>query len=108
MTIKRPIDGTVFLDTSYLIALVNPNDKHRAAALAVAEVLKLSRTRIVATNGVLLEIGNALSKRQFRPFAVDILSSMITDDSIAIVTLTDTHFTKAFQLFASTADKEWA
>ena len=51
----------VFLDTAYAIALSSSNDQFHTRAVALAEQLEASGTRLVTTRAVLLEIGNALS-----------------------------------------------
>jgi uncharacterized protein len=55
----------VFLDTAYAIALSSPTDQFHTRAVALAEQLEATGTRLVTTRAVLLEIGNALSKQRF-------------------------------------------
>lgn len=56
----------VFLDTAYAIALSSTNDQFHARALALAEHLEATGTKLVTTRAVLLEIGNALSRQRYR------------------------------------------
>ncbi|WP_201215679.1 hypothetical protein [Halochromatium roseum] len=48
---------TVFIDTGYILALVNENDQQHAEALALSQ--RFDGHPVVVTDAVLLEIGNA-------------------------------------------------
>jgi predicted nucleic acid-binding protein len=61
----------------------------------------------VTTRAVLLEIGNALSKRRHREAAVQLLSALETDPSVEIVKLSTDLYADAFGLFRRRPDKEW-
>ena len=56
---KQPI----FIDTSYILALVNTADKYHERARATA---LLARPPFITTEAVLTEVGNALSKARWR------------------------------------------
>jgi predicted nucleic acid-binding protein len=56
---------SVFIDTGYILALVNENDQHHAEALVLSE--HYDGRSVVVTDAVLLEIGNALSRMDRRP-----------------------------------------
>ena len=74
--------GSVFLDTAYAVALASTTDSYHHHALALADELEANGTRLVTTWGVLLEIGNALSKIQYRPAALQLLSSLRHDPGV--------------------------
>ena len=61
---------SVFLDSACAIALASATDQFHPEALALAEELEASGTRLLTTWAVLLEIGNALSKVQYRHAAI--------------------------------------
>lgn len=63
----------VFLDTGYAIALSAPKDHYHAAALALAERLEAEGAKLITTRAILVEIGNALSRLQFRSAATRLL-----------------------------------
>jgi predicted nucleic acid-binding protein len=69
--------------------------------------LKLKKTRLVTTQAILLEIGNALSKQRYRAAAIQLLESLHTDPSVEVVSLTDGLYRLAFSLFKQRKDKEW-
>lgn len=79
--------GSVFLDTAYAIALASTPDAFHPQAAALADELEENRIRLVTTWAVLLEIGNALSKVQYRPAARQLLSSLLSDANVEVVPL---------------------
>ena len=97
----------VFLDTSCAIALSSPSDQHHARAVVLADELEAADAKLVTTRGVLLEIGNALSKKRYREAAVDLLNSLKNDPSVEIEPMTEDLFGEGFQLYCARMDKEW-
>lgn len=97
----------VFLDTSYAIALSAITDRNHAKAIEIAEQIEDRNTRLVTTQAVLLEIGNALSKQKYRTAAIQLLESLELDPNVEIVLLSYELYEAAFQLFRSRQDKEW-
>ena len=59
----------VFLDTAYTIALSVESDEHHERAEELAEQLETEATHLITTRAVLLEIGNAPSKKRYRRLA---------------------------------------
>jgi len=96
-----------FVDSSFVIALVNANDQLHSVAMALSQRLQTEKTRLVTTQAVLLEIGNALARRRFRSDAVRLLESVQRDPTIEIVPLSSSLFERTFALFRDRPDKEW-
>jgi uncharacterized protein len=97
----------VFLDTSFAIALSSVTDRNHAQAVELADQIETNRTRLVTTQAILLEIGNALSKQRYRTAAIQLLESLETDPSIEVILLTNSLYRLAFNLFRQREDKEW-
>lgn len=97
----------VFLDSSYAIALAAANDRYHAKAVALAAEMKRAGTRLVTTEAVFIEIGNALSKERYRVAAVHLLSSLASDPSVEIVSVPTELLDAAWQLYQQRLDKEW-
>jgi predicted nucleic acid-binding protein len=76
---------SLFVDTGYILALVNENDQHHAEALVLSE--RYDGQPIVVTDAVLLEIGNALS-RMDRNAAVQIIQDLRESQGATVVNLT--------------------
>ena len=94
----------LFVDTGYIIALINENDHHHRQALELS--VKYDRHRLVATDAVLLEVGNALS-RFARQQASLIIHNFQTADEVTLVTLSPTLFNTALHWYDKHHDKTW-
>lgn len=97
-----------FLDSAYPIALVSSADQHHSVAAEIAAALKAKPVRLLTTRAVLLEIGNALAKPQFRSVATDLLHSFERDPRVEIIPLDDALYQRGFELFDSRTDKAWS
>jgi len=97
----------VFLDTSFAIALSATTDQSHARAVDLANQLEKNSTRLVTTQAILLEIGNALSKQRYRVAAIQLLESLIADPNVEIVSFSNDLYEAAFNLFRNRLDKEW-
>ncbi|MCH7686559.1 MAG: type II toxin-antitoxin system VapC family toxin [Planctomycetes bacterium] len=98
----------VFLDTSFAIALSVRSDQYHRRAVEVSTQLQQNGTLLVMTRAIVLEIGNALSKQAYRQAAVSILSSLEADPNVDIVSLSETLYLQALELFSKRPDKEWS
>jgi uncharacterized protein len=97
----------VFLDTSFAIALSSVTDRNHVRAVQLANQIETNKTRLVTTQAILLEIGNALSKQRYRLAAIQLLESLKTDPSVEVILLTNSLYGLAFNLFKQREDKEW-
>ncbi|XGV96863.1 MAG: type II toxin-antitoxin system VapC family toxin [Leptolyngbya sp. BL-A-14] len=97
----------VFLDTSFAIALSATTDQSHARAVDLANQIEKNGTRLVTTQAILLEIGNALSKQRYRIAAIQLLESLASDPNVEIVPLSNDLYHAAFNLFSDRLDKEW-
>lgn len=94
----------VFIDTGYVIALINRNDQYHDKALDLAG--RYDGHPAVTTDAVLLEIGNALS-RVARKEAAEIIDHFQSSDEVSIVHLNPVLFKQGLQLYRSHQDKQW-
>ena len=93
-----------FVDTSFVVALVNKNDQHHLRALEIAS--EFERRSLITTDAVLLEIGNALAKN-FRAASIQVIDGFLTSSEIQIVNLYPDLFQRAFSLYRAYLDKTW-
>jgi len=98
------MSDALFVDTGYVIALINQNDRYHQQALQLAE--KYDSASVVTTDAILLEIGNALS-RIARTAATAILRHFQTAPEVTLVFLTPELMTTAMNLYAKYQDKTW-
>lgn len=97
----------VFLDTAGLIAVVNTDDQWHSEAERVWRELLASPVALVTTSLVLVEIGDGLSRVDFRSMALQICHALRTSNRIEIVQ-SDKHLEdRAWQLFEERPDKNW-
>nr|VFJ54054.1 MAG: hypothetical protein BECKFM1743A_GA0114220_101252 [Candidatus Kentron sp. FM]VFJ54380.1 MAG: hypothetical protein BECKFM1743C_GA0114222_101385 [Candidatus Kentron sp. FM]VFK10272.1 MAG: hypothetical protein BECKFM1743B_GA0114221_101342 [Candidatus Kentron sp. FM] len=97
---NRPI----FLDTGYMLALLNSRDEFHTRALQLADEID---GRFITTEAVLLEIGNALAKLPWRELAVNTLNDLRDDESVEILPVGPDLFAKALAFYSHRMDKEW-
>ena len=95
----------IFSIAPFAIALSIETDSFHEKAVQLSE--ELDGAILVTTRAILLEIGNALSKRPFRKASVALLRSLETDESVVIVPLSEELYQKGMTLFVKRADKDW-
>ncbi len=95
----------VFVDTAYVIALVNEGDQYHRDAIELST--KLLDSHKVTTVPVLLEIGNALAKN-FRKESIGIIERFRTSQNITLVQIGESDFIKGFEMYRSYDDKSWS
>jgi predicted nucleic acid-binding protein len=97
----------VFLDTGFVQALLNRNDQLHPRALAGNSQLK-GAARVVTTEAVLVEIGNALSKRlDHRRLAVDFIAGCYSAANMTVVNVTTDLLRRSLSLYEQRSDKTW-
>ena len=73
-----------FVDTSFVVALVNQRDQHHSRALDLAA--QFERRPLLTMDAVLPEIGNALAKN-FRAASIQAIDDFLTSNEIQIIHL---------------------
>lgn len=94
----------VFIDTSFVVALVNEKDQHHNRAVELADLF--DGYPLIITDAVLLEVGNALA-RNFKEQAVEVIEDFLTSEEVEVVSLDAALFKKAFELYQTHKDKAW-
>jgi predicted nucleic acid-binding protein len=95
----------VFIDTSYLLALVNTQDEfHEKAQHLAQEVTE----RLMTTEAILTEFANSLTKPQWRQLAVDTINDLRNDPDVKIISVSSDLFSKGLKLYSERLDKEWS
>ncbi len=94
----------IFVDTFYIVALVNQRDEFHAKAKEL--VLEFDDRPLLTTDAVLLEVGNSLA-RSYKQKSIEIISEFLFSEEIEIVRLYQILFEEAFELYKTHADKSW-
>jgi uncharacterized protein len=94
----------VFVDTSYVIALINSRDQYHHRAMNLAK-LYIGQP-VLTTDAVLLEVGNMLA-RNYRAEAVIAINTFLLSSEVEVVHLHRTLFQRALTLYEQYQDKAW-
>lgn len=99
---------TVFADSGYWIALINPSDDlHHLAKLVSASLAPL---KIVTSEMVLTEVLNSFSKKGagLRKVAIDLIHHIKSDSTIEVIPQTNKLFNDALNLYEQRPDQAWS
>jgi len=95
---------TVFLDTSYFLALIRKKDaRHEDALTASANYTG----PFITTDLVLVELANCLSQPPYRETVVAIIEKIRTDGNTMVVPFGSEGMEKALSLYKARPDKAW-
>ncbi len=92
------------IDSSFVVALVNPKDENHEKALKLS--VEFDRRPMLITDVILLEIGNALA-RGFKIESIDAIEGFLASNEVEVIRLDEILFEKAFELYKSQADKTY-
>jgi hypothetical protein len=98
------VSDRVFVDTLFIVALINQRDEYHAKASELADLYE--RQPLLTTDVVLLEIGNALA-RNFKQQAIEVIDDLLGSNEVEIVRLNPQLFDRAYALYKQYQDKEW-
>lgn len=93
---------TVFADTFYYLALVNPADNWHVRASAYTSTYQ---GRILTTSWILTELADALAQPASRPAFLQVLAQLRADSDVSIVPSGEDVFEEGLRLFAARPDK---
>ncbi len=96
---------TVFADSFYLVAAINEHDE---AHYRVRQFAQSHPHRLITTEWVFAEVGDAFSKPHWRPAFLKMLGDLCLDPSVTVIEASHDLFERAVRLFASRPDKDWS
>jgi uncharacterized protein len=99
---------TVFADTGYWIAILDPQDTLHSKAINLS--ITLTQVQICTSEMVLTEILNHFSKRGnfLRYAAANLIESLQENPAITIIPQTDSIFQQALILYKQRPDQAWS
>lgn len=84
-----------FLDTSFIIALINERDQYHQIANDLANYY--DNSLLVTSDAILLEIANGLS-RNYKQEATQLLEYLLNAETVDIIHVTPELFNQGFEL----------
>lgn len=98
---------SVFADTGYYIALLNPNDNLHRLAIEVSE--KSSYSHTVTSEMVLAELLNYFARRgsHLRGLAAKVVQELLNDPNVSVKPQTSVLFRTSFEMYLNREDKAW-
>ncbi|CAN5746036.1 PIN domain-containing protein [soil metagenome] len=95
-----------FIDTSYVYALINPNDQwHPEAKLWQRELG--TNNRFITSEFILTEIADGLSSLAFRKAASRAIRFIKANPDVEIIPVSSDLFDQALDLYENRDDKDW-
>lgn len=98
------MNAPIFIDTSYILALLNTADAHHGHAQIAAQEVQ---PPFLITEAVLIEIGNALARQRWRALGLATISDLRTDPNIFVLPVVTALLERALLLYGQRLDKEW-
>jgi predicted nucleic acid-binding protein len=96
--------NSIFIDTSFVIALINGNDQYHGQAQSLSH--QFENSPLITTDAVLLEICNALA-RDFRQEAIQITEVLRTAKDTEVIEIRRSLFEEGFEAYQKYDDKNW-
>jgi predicted nucleic acid-binding protein len=97
--------SAVFGDSFLYIALLNRHDQFHAKAVAFVDSF---RDRVVTTEWVLAEVGDAFAGSKVRPHIKAFVNELKGNQSVEVIEASSTLFRRGLELYHARADKEWS
>ena len=94
----------IFVDTSFVTALINDKDQYYDQAQALS--YEFDNSRLITTDAVLLEIGNALAKH-FKNQAIAVMRVLRSGKNTEVIEIDARLFEKGPDIFEEYEDKDW-
>jgi predicted nucleic acid-binding protein len=94
----------IFVDTLFIVALINKRDQYHQIALNLAK--QYENYPLITTDAIFLESGNKLSAN-YRNEAVELIERFLASDEIDVIRLTPELFDESLRLYKQYQDKSW-
>lgn len=103
-----PAVEPVFVDTSYLVALIDPRDSLRERARQMAADFSRNLIPAVTTDAILIELGNYFCRGNLRASAANWMSAIRTDSRWDVFALDAALIYAAEARYRRHSDKNWS
>ena len=99
---------TVFVDTSWLVALIDQRDQHQEAALRLAEALAREDASLLSSDAVILELCNYFARSPLRTEAISWVEEVRGGPGWEIVSIEPSLLRRAERLYRRHQDENWS
>jgi hypothetical protein len=99
------VRSRTFLDTVYVLGLLNPRDRWHARAVELSQAIPAPFVTSVA---ILTEVADALAHRNRRAWACEAIADLRADPDVTCVSIDERTFNAALDLYRQMADKDWS
>lgn len=104
---ENNMNGThFFLDTAYVLTLLNPHDVYHEQAKALPPSIRVAH-EVWITEAVLIEIGNALAHSNRSAAAVAFINSCYFTPNVKVVSVDTALLCRAIDFYQRREDKGW-
>lgn len=100
-------NDAVFIDTSYVYALINRQDQWHEKAVHWRLKIKKEERPLMTSEFILAEIADGLSAVKFRRAAVQVINILQINPLVKIIPATSNLFLQALKLYEQRPDKNW-
>jgi predicted nucleic acid-binding protein len=102
------VKRTVFVDTSWLVALIDQRDQHQQAAVRLATSLAGEDAFLLSTDAVILELCNYFARSPLRAEAISWVEEIRGAPGWEIVPIERPLLRRAERLYQRHQDKNWS
>jgi predicted nucleic acid-binding protein len=95
----------IFIDTVYLLGLLNPRDRWHGKAVEMSATV---RGPFVTSDAVLTEVADAVAHRSRRKWACEAVADLRADPDVTCVCIDGATFGAGLQLYQQMVDKDWS
>lgn len=99
--------NAVFLDTSFVIALLNRTDPHHGKANSLVTKLSSPHRPRLTTAAILVELGDGFARKGRWKLIAPFLSAAVNDSSLEIIPVDTPLVTRASEYRNARLDKDW-
>lgn len=100
-------NNQIFIDSSYILALISPRDQWHAKAVEWQAGIAAANRPLLTIQFVLAEIADSLAAVKFRRQAAQVIRTLETNDSVEIVPAASELFATSLNFYENRQDKNW-
>jgi len=99
--------NSVFIDTSYVYAIINPRDQWHEKATLWQRKIRSDHRHLLTTEFVFAEIADGLSPVIYRQAASNAIRVLRSSPNVEVVSTSSDLFQQALELYEQREDKDW-